>query len=306
MRPLLCVLALAALTGAALAEPTFPPGSRIGLEPPKDMVLSRRFSGFENPAKSASITLSELPAEAYPQLSAGLSDEQLRKQGFTVKSREAIKLGDRAGFLIAGDQAAGQQRLQKWVLGVADPTMTAFVVAQGNGLAPEEMRAALKSVALRAPLPIKDQIAALPFRVSELAGFRPVRVVAGNSLLMTEGPLDTWKAAEQPLVVVASSFQPAPPSPEAREQFAKAILASNQSLKNLEFERAQPFRLGGQEWHEIVARAVDAPSGRPVVVMQTLRFTPTAYLRMVAVTRADKREAYLPRFRKVVDGIAMD
>ena len=299
-------LALVASIGAALAQPTFPPGSRIGLNPPKDMVLSKRFSGFENPAKGGTITVSEMPAEAYAQLSAGLTDEQLRRQGFRVNTREPIKLGDRTGFLISGEQASGKIVMQKWVLGLSDPSLTVFVVAQGMGYSQDEMQAALKSVALRAPLPIGDQIASLAFRLGDQAGFRPVRVVAGNSLLLTEGPLDTWKSADQPVLVIATSFNPPPPPGDTREQFARAALGSNANLKNLEIERAQSFRQGGQEWHEIVARATDAPSGQPVVVMQTIRFTPANYIRMVGITRADKRDTYLPRFRKVIDSVSME
>lgn len=299
-------LALVASIGAALAQPTFPPGSRIGLNPPKDMVLSKRFSGFEDPAKAASITVSEMPAEAYAQLSAGLTDEQLRRQGFRVNRREPIKLGDRTGFLISGEQANGKVMMQKWVLGLSDPSMTAFVVAQGMGYSQDEMQAALRSIALRAPLPIGDQIASLAFKLGDQAGFRPVRVVSGNSLLMTEGPLDTWKTVDQPLLVIATSFNPPPPPGEGREQFARAVIASNSSLRSLEFERAQAFRQGGQDWHEIVARATDAPTGQPVVVMQTIRFTPSNYIRMVGITRADKRDAYLPRFRKVIDSVSME
>ena len=47
------------------AEPVFPPASRIGLVPPEDMVVSKRFSGFENPEKATAINFVEMPAEAY-------------------------------------------------------------------------------------------------------------------------------------------------------------------------------------------------------------------------------------------------
>ena len=58
---------------AALAQPSYPPGSRVGLTPPDGMVVSKRFSGFENPAKASSITVVEMPAEAYAELAAGFT-----------------------------------------------------------------------------------------------------------------------------------------------------------------------------------------------------------------------------------------
>jgi hypothetical protein len=301
-------LVVLASVGTALGQATFPPGSRIGLAPPRDMTLSTRFAGFENPSKGASITLAEMPAEAYGSLERGLTDEQLRRQGLTVTSREAVRIGDRTGFLISGDQAGGTAKLRKWVLGVADPSMTAFVVAQALGTAyPEiEMQAALRTVALRAPLPIAEQVAALTFKLGDQAGFRPVRVISGNALMLTEGSQDIVKNGEQPVLVIASSFAPPPPPGEHREQFARAALASNKSLKNLEYERSQPFRQGGQDWHEIVARAIDAATGQRIVVMQTIRFTPSSYIRAIGIARLDQRDAYLPRFRKVIDSVTAD
>jgi hypothetical protein len=302
----LAALALFASFGAMAAEPTYPPGSRIGLTPPKDMVLSKRFSGFENISSGFTITIAEMPAEAYAQLSSGLTEEQLKRQGFMVQSREAVKLGSRTGFLISGMQASGKVQFRKWVLGVSDPSVTALIVAQGSGYGEDEMQASLRSVAVRPALPIADQLAALPFRIGDMAGLRPVRVLSGNTLMITDGPADISKVIDQPLLVIANSFTPPPPPGEAREQFARAALASNRTIRNPQVERSQGFRQNGQDWHEIVARAVDGPSGEPIVVMQTIRFGTATYLRAVGIARADKRDAYLPRFRTVIDSVATE
>jgi hypothetical protein len=301
----LALLGLLASMALAAAEPVFPPGSRIGLTPPKDMNVSKRFAGFENPSKSTSISLVEMPADAYEQLTAGLTSEVLKKQGLTVTAHEALTLGDKPGLFIAGNEG-GNARQRRWVLALADATMTAFIVAQSVGMegySEAEMRDALKSVVLRAPLPIEDQMAALTFRLGDRAGFRPVRVIARNSVVLTDGPQVTVKAAEQPIIVLASSFQRPPPAGEIRDKFARSALTSNSTLKDVAVERSQAFRLKGQDWHEIVARAVDPASGEPVVVMQTIRFMPDHFIRMVGVSRAAARDQNLPRFRAVIDGV---
>ena len=46
---------------ASAAELVFPPASRVGIVPLDDMVLSKRFSGFENSEKATAITISEMP-----------------------------------------------------------------------------------------------------------------------------------------------------------------------------------------------------------------------------------------------------
>jgi hypothetical protein len=299
-------LGLAMSLNAAQAETIFPPGSRIGLVPPKDMALSKRFTGFENPGKAAAITLMEMPAEAFPQVSAGLTAEALKSQGVTVTSREPMTIAGKPALLIIGDQT-GATKLRKWVLAVNDPTATAFIVAQSlrpkEGYSDAEMLTILKSVALRAPLPIEDQIAALSFHLRDRAGFRPVKVLSSNSLLMTEGPKDQIKAVEQPILVIAASSGATPPPGEGRDRLARAALSANKTFQELAVERAQSFRQGGVDWHEIVARAKDAASGEPIVVMQTIRFGAGGYLRMVGAVRADKRDELLPRFRKVIDSV---
>ena len=59
------------------AEPVFPPGSRFGFEPPADMSLSRRFSGFERKEGGATVSVVELPPNAFAELVSGFTDANL-------------------------------------------------------------------------------------------------------------------------------------------------------------------------------------------------------------------------------------
>jgi hypothetical protein len=297
---------LLSFQAALAAEPVYPPASRVGLVPLEDMVPSRRFTGFENPQKAAAITITELPPQAYEQLVAGMTKESLRRQGLDVTSRESLKIDGRSGLLISGAMT-GPVKGRKWVLALKGADLTALLVAQvegGNdGYSEAEVRAALKSVALRGPVSLEEQIAALPFRIRDQAGFRPVRVIAGNSVLFTEGPKDTIKAVEQPILILAASQAPMALPADRRDQFAQAALNANEILKDIAIERSESFRLQGQDWHEIVAKAKEAASGEPVVVMQTIRFDNGRYVRMVGMARVADRQAFLPRFRKVIDGV---
>lgn len=298
-----------ALAAPALAEPTFLPGSRIGIAPPDGLQVSKRFKGYENPALATAITLMEMPPEAYGQLAAGLSPETLKAQGFELQAREELKVAGVDAVLLSGLQIVGGIPAKKWLLLAGEGTVTAFVVAQTlpeGGTPDAAMREALTGIAFRPPIPLEDQVAGLPFRLSDRAGFRPVRVMTGNSLLLTDGPQDIVRDAEQPILILAQSLQPAPRDPEARNAFARAAILSNNAVKDLTFERGGPYRQGGAEWHEVVARGLDASSNQPVVVVQTIRFGPASYLRMVGVARAEARDAALPRFRKVIDGIEVD
>jgi len=310
------LIAALGLLGASLiarpawaGEPVFPPSSRFGFEVPPDLAPSRRFTGFDRIGGGATVSVVELPANAFAELVQNFTDEALKAQGFTVRTRERVTVaGDADALLFEGDQPApegsGAPTVRKWLLLVGTADVTGIVIAQATpeAMTDETARAMLTSVRIRPALSLDRQVDALPFRIADTAGFRPVRVLAGNSVLMTRGPEDQVQNLEQPILVLAQAVQQ-PPTQEQRDGFARAALYSNQTMKDFTIERSQSYRQNGVDWHEIVARAVDVPSNVPVVVSQTIRFNPDGYVRAVGVTRADQREATLPLFRQVADSV---
>lgn len=313
VRPLAAPLAglglVLALIGAApAAEPVYPSGSRFGFEPPADMSPSRRFTGFERREGGATVSVVELPPGSFADLAASFTDDNLKSQGFVVETREALKIGEAEAMLFAGaqpaDEAQGTPAVRKWLLLIGDPTVTGIVVAQCLPDAETEasMRKMLTSITIRSALSLDEQVKALPFTITDTAGFRPVRVLAGNSVLMTQGPKDQMANLEQPILVLAQAVQQ-PPAADQRDGFARAALYANQTMKDFVIERSQSYRQNGVDWHEIVARAKDLPSNTPVVVSQTIRFAPDGYLRALGVVREDQRDGVLAKFREVVDSV---
>lgn len=298
--------------GAHAEDAVFPPGSRIGLVPPAGMKPSNGMAGFQDPETGSALALMEMPADAYPNLVAGFSEEALKAQGFTLKTRETVQVGGTDGLLVTGEQHQGARIVPKVVLLAFQPTMTVLVIGQAPDEAPSdrttaiiaELRAALTTVAIRPPLAMDEQLAALPFRIGDFAGFRPIKVMAGNAVMMTLGSSDTVREAEQPTIIVAASLTPPPPV-EQRDAFAKAMLVANTLIRDTVPERSQSFRQNGADWHEIVAKAIDAPSGLPVVISQTIRFDRSSYLRIVGIARSEQRDLALPRIRQVVDSLTL-
>lgn len=311
-RPCTTLVLLVGLhAGAVAGEPVYPPSSRFGFTPPSDMAPSRRFSGLERLEGGATVSVVELPPAAFVDLEKNFTDENLKTQGFIVSSREALKVaGDVEAILFTGEQPvtepANAPTIRKWLLLVGDPTVTGIIIAQTvpGAETDETMRSMLTGVQIRPALTLPEQVAALPFKIGNAAGFRPVRVLAGNSMLMTYGPREEVSNLDQPILVLAQAVQQ-PPAPEQRDAFAKAALYSNQTMKDFVIERSQGYRQNGVDWHEIVARAKDLPTDTPVVVSQTIRFNPDGYLRAVGVVRAEQRETTLSRFRDVVDSVQM-
>ncbi|GJD36874.1 hypothetical protein [Methylobacterium aerolatum] len=308
--PLAALLVASGLGAALAADPIYPSGSRFGFSPPSDMVPSRRFAGFERETGGATVSVVELPANAFPELVSGFTDDNLRNQGFSVLKKEPIQIGGNEAMLYTGEQqndpAANGQTVHKWITVIGTPSVTGLIIAQATPDAEtdETMRKLVTEVVVREPLSLSQQVDALPFRIADLGGFRPVRVLAGNSVLLTDGPKDQIQNLEQPILVLAQAVQQ-PPTAEQRDAFARAALYANQTMKDFVIERSQAYRSNGVDWHEIVARATDIPTKRQVVVAQTIRFNPDGYLRAIGVVREDQREGTLAKFREIVDSVQL-
>src|SRR5574337_132636 len=129
-----------------LAEPIFPPGSRIGLEPPGDLKPSARFSGFEDPDRKAAINILDLPGAAY----GGLERAATAKiAGFEFK-QESFPLRSGSGQLFSGNVQANGATLHKWILlaTAADRNLTAMVDVE----VPEAAAAVYTDAAIRKAL----------------------------------------------------------------------------------------------------------------------------------------------------------
>ena len=302
-RLIIVLLAVCAVAAArpANAEPVFPPGLRIGLEPPGDLKPSTRFSGFEDFDRKVAFTILDLPASAYPDLARGANAPQ---QGLASIKRENFSFHSGSGLLITGNVQVNGVTLYKWILLAstpADKDLTALI----NVEVPEPaltvysdavVRKALASVTFR-PTPIQEQLGLLPFKLAQLAGLRVMKVVP-TGVILIDGPTDDLNARPQMIVTIGSR---APEQPDDRARFARDLLSAS-PLRDLRMQSADAMRIGGQAGYEIRAEAVGR-NGEPIMVAQWLRFSGGNYLRIVGIGPKSEWDALFTRFRAVRDGI---
>jgi hypothetical protein len=305
--PLLAILAVSILQVAAAgaAETVFPPGLRIGLQPPGDFTISSRLAGFEDTGRNAAITVLDLPARAYDELarSAFAKDQQ----GIADLKRESFPFESGIGVLITGTANDGGGPVRKWFLlaqavggAVKDLTMLVQVQVPEAALSVYSdavVRKALASVTFR-PMPVKEQLGLLPFQVNELAGFRVMQVLPAGGVILTEGPSDD--ITTQPYMIVAVG-PGAPQDASERGRFANDLLASA-PLANLKVQVSEPQRINGGAGYEIRAQAI-GPRGDPVSLVQWVRFGSNGFIRIIGVSGVDNWDAMFTRFRSVRDGV---
>lgn len=303
------VLAAAAwlsIAGAA-ADPVFPTGLRIGLEPPPGMTVSRRFPGFEDADRKAAITLVELPLPAYGSVEKSMFD--FTPPGMTIEKREMMPFADGVGLLLVGKGDVGGVMTHHWFLlgrafGGANADLTALVTFTEPEAAlavyPDTaVRAALASVTFRPP-PLAEQMATLPFKLGDLAGFRVMQALPSGGVIIVDGPANDL--GRQPYMLISIGTG-APTGPDDRARFARDVLA-NAPLRELSVTSVEAMRLNGLTAIEIRATAKNL-RGDPVKLVQWIRFGAGGYMRIIGVVVPDDWDRLFNRFRAVRDGIAL-
>ena len=296
-----------AIAGPASAETVFPLGLRIGLEPQGDLKPSKRFPGFEDPDRQAIITILDLPGRAYEEIErSAFSKNQPEMAGM---KRESFPFASGIGFLVSGQVQISGVTLHKWFLlagpvggEVRDLTMLINVEVPDAAIAVYSdavIRKVLASATFRQP-PIEEQLALLPFKLSDLAGFQVMQAMAGGGVILTDGPSDDIN--KQPYMIV-SVGNGAPTDPSERAKFSRDLLSSA-PLRDIGITQAEQMRIGGLQGYEVRAQA-RGMNGEPVNVVQWMRFGAGGFMRIIGVSNKTKWDELFTRFRAVRDGIEM-
>jgi len=289
----------------AVAEPAFPPGLRIGMEPPGDARLSIHFPGFEDADRKVTITMLDLPGSAYPQIEASVFSKNPR--GIEGLKRESFPFASGIGILASGHSQINGVTIHRWFLlatasGGKVQNLTTLITVD----VPEPasavytdavIRKALASVTFR-PAPIQEQLGLLPFKLNDLAGLRVVQALPTGGVILTEGPANDLN--KQPYVIV-SVGRGGPDEPDGRGRFARDLLTSA-PVRDLAVQSAESMRIAGWPGYEIRATAKGL-NGDAISLVQWLRFGTGGFLRVIAVSHTDAWDAMFPRFRAVRDGI---
>jgi len=217
-----------------------------------------------------------------------------------------LQPGGVPAVLLSGAQTVQGMEYRKWILIAGAAALTALVTVQVPVAAAAKypdtvVEAALASVAFRAAPPTGDALAALPFVVGDLAGFRVSRVLTGNVLGLTEGPLDADADSTQPLIVIAWVRQPGVP-PGLQDNYARRSLAVAR-LRSPKVSTGAMLRGAGGNWLVLEATGPDVGSGREMYAYQALHFARDSVMQVFGLARAEGWAALAPRFRQVAASV---
>lgn len=304
-RLLLLTWLLSVPATTATAQPAFPPGSPVGLEPAGDLKPTDRFPGFEDPERQVIVSFIELPVIRYQEvLHSAFTDSP---QGLRNIARESFPYRDGIGYLLTADATEQGIESRRFYL-IAVPfglpgngQLVAFVkvavpLAARDVYSDEVVRSMLASTTFR-EVPIEEQLDQLSFRLSELSGFRVTRATGGAAFLI-DGAGDDMNRQSYMVVAVGSG---ATANAEERARAARNLLAAA-PLRDITIQSGEQMRLSNSPAYEIRAQANNA-AGAPVSLVQWVRFGSGGFMQIVGVSPRADWEGLFPRFRAVRDGI---
>jgi hypothetical protein len=294
------------LSAAAFAGgPVFPRGMRIGLEPAGNLTASTRFPGFEDTERRVMVGILDMPSAAYSDIARSAFDKS--PKGMEAVTREAFPFASGFGILLQGHaQDNNGKPVHRWFLVAgtgpgATQSLAMLIRVEVPDTARDVytdavVRKMLASVTFR-KVPTEELLALLPFKLTDLAGFRVSRVLPAG-VVMTDSASDA--IANQPYAVITVG-RGSPSTASERMRLARDMLVSA-PVKDLSVTSADNIRINGWPGNELRAKGATA-GNLPITLVQWLRFGATGYLRIVAVAPTKNWDAVFNRFRALRDGI---
>ena len=302
---LTALLVTLGLAGTASANDLiFPPGSRIGLVPLDGIGLMKGGGGFENPDNNLTVTFREMPPSAFDAIDAALKESKALPTA--MENPEAFTTAAGKAYLSrAGGPNSGPKNNRVAII-VSDGKIAGYIAvdvpeAAAKTYSDEAIRKMLASTMLRSEVPAEEQLALLPYKVSELSGFKNVRtLVPGQAVMLLDGD-EEGALSGAPYVLI--TFAPIGDQAEGRDRIARQLAETIPGIRDGRITNSEPMRISGAAGYETRVDATSVKDNKPVTVVQWLRFSGGGALRIIAASTREEWPQMFTRFRAVRDGI---
>jgi hypothetical protein len=296
----------AALSPALAADPVYPSGLRIGMTPLVGLAPSKTFPGFETQDQSVKVLIAELPAAAYNEIKTAFKANSF--PGPNPIKPESLQTTAGEGFYTAENAKDGDVAVRRYSMIVPGDTFSGYIAMQVPENATkiysdDAVRQMFATAVVRKEVPVEEQLGLLPFKITDLGGFKNVRTLApGAAILFADGDEETGIEASPYMVI--GTIASAPTQPEDRGRFAQQAAGQIPGLRDGRITMSEPLRIAGSPGYETRVEATSGKANTPVTVVQWLRFgSGNQALRIIASTPRDDWSRAFSRFRTVRDGI---
>jgi len=214
-------LLIATLRPGSAADATFPPGLRIGLAPLVGLVRAKSFSGFESDDQRVKVLMTELPAEAYNEVSNAFKNNPGGAGGIKP---EKIETPAGTAYYTTETAKDGADTVRRYSMIVSGGMFSGYVAVQipENVIkiySDDAVRQMFASTTIRKDVPVQEQLGLMPFNLTDLSNFKNVRTLApGAALVLADS--EESKGFEVAPFMVIGLLAITPPQPDDRARFA--------------------------------------------------------------------------------------
>lgn len=301
--------ALALLVAAALpalaADAVYPPGLRLGMVPLVGLNTAKTFPGFESEDGSVKVLITELPPAAYGEVVGAFNANPAGSNG--VKP-DKIETPAGLAYFTTESGKAGTTAVKRYSMIVPGTGFSGYVAVQvpenaSKIYTDDAVRQMFATAVTRKEVSADEQIGLMPFKITDLAGFKDIRtLVPGSSLILADG--NESSGYESKPFIILGLIGATPQQADDRARFAQEAALQIPGVRESRVTMSEPIRINGQPGFETRIDGVSGKDKTPVTVVQWIRFAPGgASLRIIASAPRDQWSDAFTRFRTVRDGI---
>ena len=269
------------------------------------LVPARTFTGFETEDHGVKVLVAELPADAYGEVMNALK----ANPGGTAAGikPESIETAAGTAYYTVETGTDGTTNVRRYSMILPGGTFSGYVAVQvpenvTKIYTDEAVRQMFATAAIRKQVPVEEQLAQLPFKMTDLADFKNVRTIAPGAAVILADADETGGFEPAPFMVIGL-IGSSPTQPEDRDRFAQETVRQIPGVRDARITMSEPVRIDGNPGYETRINAVSGKDSTPVTIVQWLRFGGPTVMRIIGSAPRDQWEKAFPRFRTVRDGI---
>jgi hypothetical protein len=166
----------------------------------------------------------------------------------------------------------------------------------------EAVRQMFATATTRKEVSADEQIGLMPFKITDLAGFKDIRtLVPGSSIILADG--NESSGYESKPFMILGLIGATPQQADDRARFAQEAALQIPGVRESRVTMSEPIRISGQPGFETRIDGVSGKDKTPVTVVQWIRFSTGVSFRIIASAPRDQWSDAFTRFRTVRDGI---
>lgn len=308
VRCLAVALAMLWTAPVLAADPTYLPGSRLGLVPLVGLVPAKSFVGFETEDHSVKVLITELPAAAYREVETTF---KTHPEGANGIKPETVETGAGPAFYTVENAREGTTSVRRYSMILSGGSFSGFVAVQvpesaGKIYTDDAIRKMFATAGVRPDVPADEQLGTLPFKVTERGSFKSVRTLTpGAAVMLADAASDTADIEKAPFMVLGVVGS-VPEKTDDRARYAEQAARLIPGLRDGRITMSEPIRIESAPGFETRVDALSGKDGTPVTVVQWLRFgSGGRAMRVIGSAPRDQWSEAFSRFRAVRDGIRL-